>query len=110
MIFSQWQPDGGYQYFESAKRLPIGDDVPVAKMPAPSGGIGIPAQDVGYPLPPDARYVGDGDSPKGLMAPMARGAGIKSLGSVPTRLSSQEKLVVLFLIGVLAAAAFAGRK
>jgi hypothetical protein len=46
----------------------------------------------------------------GLMAPMARGAGIKSLGSVPTRLSSQEKLVVLFLIGVLAAAAFAGRK
>jgi hypothetical protein len=44
------------------------------------------------------------------MAPMARGAGIKSLGSVPTRLSSQEKLVVLFLIGVLAAAAFAGRK
>jgi hypothetical protein len=44
------------------------------------------------------------------MAPMARGAGIKSLGSVPTHLSSQEKLVVLFLIGVLAAAAFAGRK
>lgn len=110
MIFSQWQPDGGYKYFDSSKRLPIGDDVPVVKMPAPSGGIGVPAQDAGYHLPPDAQLIGEGDMPKGIMAPMARDAGFPGLGSVKTQLSTQDKVVVLFLIGVLAAAVWAGKR
>lgn len=109
MIFSQWQPDGGYKYFDSSKRFPIGDDVPVARMPAASGGIGVPAQDVGYPLPPDAQLIGEGDMPQGIMAPMARD-GFSGIGAVKTQLSNQDKVVVLFLIGVLAAAVWAGKR
>jgi hypothetical protein len=109
MIFSQWQPDGGYKYFESSRRLPIGDDVPGVELPEPSGGIGVPAQDAGYPLPSDATFIGEGDEPKGIMAPMARD-GFLGLGSVKSQLSTQDKVVVLFVIGVLAAAVWAGRR
>ena len=109
MIFSQWQPDGGYKYFESSKRLPIGDDVPEVRLPAPSGGIGVPAQDAGYPLPPDAQFIGEGDGPQGIMAPMAR-EGFFGLGAVRTSMTTDEKVVVLFVIGVLAAAVWAGRR
>lgn len=109
MIFSQWQPDGGYKYFESSKRLPIGDDVPEVRLPAPSGGIGVPAQDAGYPLPPDAQFVGEGDMPRGIMSPMARD-GFWGLGAVRTSLTTDEKVVVLFVIGVLAAAVWVNRK
>ena len=109
MIFSQWQPDGGYKYFESSKRLPIGDDVPEVSMPEPSGGIGVPAQDVGYPLPSDATYIGEGDMPQGIMTPMARD-GVFGLGALKSQLTTQDKIVVLFLIGVLGAAVWAGRR
>jgi hypothetical protein len=111
MIFSEWQPDGGYAYYESADRLPIGDDVPVMQMPPASGGIGVPVQDVGYPIPKNAKYVGSGDEPVGLMAPMARNGvkTLKGLGSLGTSLSRDDKVVILFLIGVLAAAAIANR-
>lgn len=71
MIFSEWNPDGGYNYYESETRHPIGDDVPV-HLPNEIQGIGIPAQDVGVSLPKDAVYVGQGDEPQGLMTPMAR--------------------------------------
>jgi hypothetical protein len=109
MIFSEWQPDGGYKYFESARRLPIGDDVPEVRMPNPSGGIGVPAQDAGYPLPPDAQLVGEGDMPRGIMSPMARD-GSFGLGALKNQLSTGDKVVVLFVIGVLAAAVWAGRR
>lgn len=109
MIYSQWQPDGGYDYYESEARHPIGDDMPVASMPAPAGGIGVPAQDAGYPLPSDARYVGSGDAPVGIITPMSR-ASYKGLsGSGTKELGSNEIVVVLFLVGALAAAAIADR-
>ena len=108
MIFSQWQPHGGYKYFETDRQHPIGDDMPDVKMPAPSGGIGVPAQDVGYPLPSNAEFVGEGDHPIGTMTPMAR-EGYRSLGQSDTRLSQNEIVVVLALIAVLGAAAWAGR-
>ena len=108
MIFSQWQPDGGFAYYESALRHPIGDDVPEIRYPKETV-LGVPAQDVGFPLPSDAELVGYGSMPKGIMAPMARGKS-KGLGEVKTKLSQDDMIVVLFLIGVLGAAAWASRK
>lgn len=110
MIFSQWQPDGGYEYFESSKRIPIGEDMPAVKMPSPVGELGVPAQDVGYSLPADAKSVGFGDKPVGIMAPMARGKGMNSIGNVSGRLADQEKVVVVFLIAVLGTAWLFTRK
>ena len=80
MIFSQWQPQGGYKYFESERQHPIGDDLPDVRMPLVSGGIGVPAQNVGFPIPKGAVHVGEGDHPVGVMAPMSR-SGNRSLGS-----------------------------
>lgn len=109
MIFSQWQPHGGYKYFETDRQHPIGDDMPDVKMPPASGGIGVPAQDVGYPLPSSAEFVGEGDHPIGVMVPMAR-SGYKSLGQTVGKRSQNEIVVVLAMIAVLGAAAWAGRK
>jgi hypothetical protein len=109
MIFSQWQSHGGYKYFETDAHHPIGDDTPDVAMPAESGGIGVPAQDVGYPIPRDAEFVGEGDTPVGIMAPMAR-SGYRSLGQTDTKLSQDQIVVVLALIAALGAAAYASRK
>lgn len=109
MIFSQWQPEGGYRYFETDHVHPIGDDLPDVRIPAPSGNIGVPAQDAGFPIPAGAQYVGDGDHPMGIMAPMARGNG-RALGQAKTKLSHDEIVVVLALFAILGAAAIAGRK
>lgn len=72
MIFSVWQPDGGYEYFESNQRHGIGDDLPDVQFPDPTSNLGVPAQDVGRPLPADARFVGKGPTPHGVIAPMGR--------------------------------------
>jgi hypothetical protein len=108
MIFSQWQPDGGFVYYRSSKtRHPIGDDLPAAPMPRPTQ-LGVPAQDAGQPLPSDAVRVGEGSQPRGVMAPMARGVA-GGLGQSQTKLSTADTVVVLFLIGVFAVAAMASR-
>ena len=109
MIYSQWRPEGGFDYFESDRTHPIGDDLPEIAMPEVSGGIGIPAQDVGQPLPPDASFIGTGDQPKGIMTPMLREKSRKGLSGMKTTLTHQETLMVLMLIGMLGAAAWASR-
>lgn len=109
MIFSQWQPHGGYKYFETDQQHPIGDDMPDVKMPKEEGGIGVPAQDVGYPIPRGAVFVGEGDQPIGTMSPMAR-AGYRSLGQTETKLSQDDIVIVLAMVAILGAAAWAGRK
>lgn len=72
MIFSVWRPDGGYDYFESPQRHGLGDDLPDIKMPSSVNGLGVPAQDIGRPVPRDAVAKGSGTEPKGVMAPMSR--------------------------------------
>ena len=67
MIYSRWRPEGGYDYFETPERLPIGDDPPAIGIPSPAGGIGTPAQECGYQLPPGARPAGSGAMPRGLI-------------------------------------------
>ena len=73
MIFSVWQPDGGYEYFDSSQRHGIGDDLPDPILPAATNNIGVPAQDMGRPVPGGAHHVGKGDTPRGVIAPMGRG-------------------------------------
>lgn len=109
MIYSQWRPEGGFDYYESDRVHPIGDDIPVVSMPAPSGGIGIPAQDVGYPLPSDARFVGTGDEPQGIMTPMLREEKRQGISGTKTSLTHSEMLIVLMIMGMLGAAAWASR-
>ncbi len=72
MIHSVWRPDGGYDYFESSSRHGIGDDLPNVNMPPAVNGLGVPAQDVGRPVPRDAVAKGNGAIPQGVMAPMSR--------------------------------------
>ncbi len=82
MIYSEWQPDGGYQYFETEQRHGIGDDLPNVVMPSVVNGIGVPVQDVGRTVPGGAKSLGFGAAPKGLMAPMARGNKMFGLSGV----------------------------
>lgn len=109
MIFSQWQPDGGYVYYESEVRHPIGDDLPV-RMPAEINGIGVPSQDVGVALPADARAVGSGDVPRGLITPMSR-SHFKTLGQVTGESEDKTAMIVvaLFVTGALLAGGLSSR-
>lgn len=100
MIYSQWQPDGGYLYYEASSRHPIGDDVP-AQLPAEIGNIGVPVQDVGVPLPQDAKVVGRGEEPVGVLTPMFRGS-MRTLGeATQTQDKTAMVVVALFVAGVL---------
>jgi len=106
MIFSQWNSDGGYTYFESKVRHPIGDDIPVA-LPAEINGIGVPSQDVGVRLPKDAIVVGEGEEPIGLITPMRR-SGYTTLSGTDSKEEKTAMLVVaLFVTGVLLAGGLA---
>ena len=70
VTYSQWQPDGGYNYFEaSGQTAPLGNDLPVARL-HPVGKLGVPSVEAGHPIPPGARYAGEGDLPVGIVAPM----------------------------------------
>ncbi len=73
MIFSRWRPDtGGYDYFDSpSTRYGLGDDLPVPRLAQPSA-IGVPSTDIGRALPADAKLIGSGPLPRGMIAPMDR--------------------------------------
>jgi hypothetical protein len=70
VTFSQWRPDGGYNYFEVAKyTAPFGNDLPDPAMPAPTE-IGVPSVEVGHAIPRGAVHAGEGELPVGIIAPM----------------------------------------
>ena len=73
MIYSQWRPDGGYDYFQTPERRNLGDDLPQPQLPVSAGGIGVPAQECGRALPSGARPAGRGDLPQGLIVPAPGG-------------------------------------
>ena len=108
MIFSQWQSDGGYAYFDSDVRHPIGDDIPAA-LPPEINDIGVPSHDVGVPLPRGAKRIGEGDSPRGIMTPMSRD-GYKTLSGTGAPKDKTAMLLVAFAVmGVFLVAGLSGR-
>jgi hypothetical protein len=83
MIYSRWRPDvGGYDYFQSAERRGLGDDLPVPKL---SGGtaIGVASTDIGRPSPGALHPAGNGPVAKGSILPLSRQglSGIDWMGS-----------------------------
>lgn len=79
MIYSRWRPDtGGYDYFASAERRGLGDDLPVPKLPAGTA-IGVASTDIGRPPPPGMKHVGSGPVARGSVMPMSR-AGLSGVG------------------------------
>lgn len=71
LIYSQWRPDGGYDYFQTEEIAPLGNDLGVPHLDVVNG-IGVPSVEAGRPVPRGARYAGDGDLPLGVVAPMDR--------------------------------------
>lgn len=70
VVLSQWQPDGGYIYYEADRyTTPLGDDLPDPVMPEPTQ-LGVPSLETGHPLPRRSRRVGEGDMPRGVIVPM----------------------------------------
>lgn len=85
LIYSQWRPDGGYDYFESNETAPLGDDLGVPSLHVVNG-IGVPSVEAGRPLSRAARHVGSGDLARGVIAPMQKGrvSGIAFLDAMPS--------------------------
>jgi hypothetical protein len=100
MIFSVWQPDGGYEYFESNQRHGIGDDLPDPVMPAPTNKIGVPAQDIGRPVPTGANFVGKGATPRGVIAPMGRGQ-VLGLRGLDGTASNYANVIFFIVVGAI---------
>lgn len=69
LTYSQWQPDGGYDYYEANQVAPLGDDLSVPALQVVNG-IGVPSVEAGRPIPRGARHIGDGELPIGVIAPM----------------------------------------
>ena len=69
MIYSRWQPGGGYEYYETPEKPHLGNDLPDPAIPPPEHDIGTPAQECGRALPAGARFVGRGVTPQGMITP-----------------------------------------
>lgn len=71
MIYSEWQPSGGYLYYEAPGTVPINDDQVPPRLRARNK-IGISSLVAGRAIPAGAEVVGEGDQPMGVIAPAAR--------------------------------------
>lgn len=75
MIYSQWRPDGGYDYYETRARRALGTDLPTPRLFGLSP-IGIASTDIGRPLPLGARKVGSGPLARGQVVGMSSLSGL----------------------------------
>ena len=94
MIWSQWRPDtGGYDYYETAKRHALGEDLPV---PLDVGGtsIGVASTEIGRKPDGPARRIGSGPMARGSVMPIDR-SGLSGLSLT----FSWRTLVVAALAG-----------
>lgn len=81
MIYSCFDPKAGlYDYFADSVQRPINADLPIPKLPAAAGKVGVPAIEAGRPMPADAKHVGRGWHAKGMVVVCGRGA----YGAVPS--------------------------
>lgn len=69
--FSQWQPGGGYRYYQvSGYFVPLGDDFPNPALPHATK-LGVPSIECGRELPAAARASGEGELAEGVIVPMS---------------------------------------
>lgn len=71
LTYSQWRPDGGYDYFAAEQTAPLGNDLPQPPL-AVVNNIGVPSVEAGRAIPSGASYAGSGELPVGVIAPMDR--------------------------------------
>ena len=100
MIYSKWNQDGTFDYFETNERFNIGDDLPTPFVPESINDIGSPAQEVGRNVPVGARRIGSGRIPKGLMSPMISSSTSLS-GGDQSPSSLGDAAVVLFASSII---------
>jgi len=104
MLYSRWRPDtGGYDYFETAERFGLADDLPV---PSGSGGseIGLPLTEAGRTPRGEMRPAGSGPFAKGMILPLSR----SGLGD--TSISVSFSGFVMLAAGAVLGYWFANRK
>jgi len=76
MFYSCFNPQIGlYDYFEDSSTRPINGDLPIPKLPASTGRIGVPSIEAGRPLPSAAKRVGRGWHARGMIVKCNRGLG-----------------------------------
>ena len=101
MIYSCFQQTPGlYAYFEGPGDVPLNGDLPVPRLPAAVGGIGVPSIEAGRPLPAGAKYIGSGWHARGMLVKCGPGG---SLGAMP---SAKNLAIGVVLLGGLAAGAY----
>jgi hypothetical protein len=96
VIYSRWRPDGGYDYYQTAERRGLGDDLPVPQL-APVGAIGVPSTDAGRTMPAGAHFIGTGEIARGSVVPLDR-SGL-SLGTISPTVTGFGFLAIAALIG-----------
>jgi hypothetical protein len=102
MIYSRWRPDrGGYDYFESAERKGLGDDMPIPRLIAVNE-LGAASTDVGRIPPSTSRYVGSGALARGAIMPIRR-AGlsgvVQAFSAVPVWLMVTAGITLGWFLG-----------
>lgn len=69
MIYSVWQPDGGYAlYRHEGEVRGIGDDLPDPQLP-PAERLGVPSLECGRAVPSRVTFLGHSERAKGVVAP-----------------------------------------
>lgn len=71
------QSTGLYEYFQDDSTRPINGDLPIPKLPASTGRIGVPSIEAGRPLPGGAKKIGKGWHARGMVVQ----CGLKPLGA-----------------------------
>lgn len=97
MIYSRWRADGsGYDYFETPERRGLGDDLPVPYLPS-SSPLGVASTDIGRALPANARPLGSGKLPRGMIAPLSRAglSGVPDAVNVGVLLLAAAALLII---------------
>jgi hypothetical protein len=101
VTYSQWRPDGGYDYYESEAEVAIlGNDLPTPQLEAASA-IGVPSIEAGRRVPAGARHVGSGERAVGIVAP----ADMSRLGLAVGAGEAQDDPRIWFVAGALTVAA-----
>jgi len=72
VFYSRWRPDtGGYDYFATAERRGLGDDMPVPQL-VPVSNLGVASTDAGRAPDGPITKVGSGPFAKGAIMRLSR--------------------------------------